>query len=48
MGFGYTLSPVMGSMLYSIGGFHLPFLFFGSIILLASVLIGQLLPQSID
>ncbi len=31
---GYLLGPVVGSLLYSLGGYKMPFLFFGSLALL--------------
>lgn len=45
---GMTVSPVLGSILYSLGGFNLPFLSFGSIFLIIGVLMLKLIPDSVD
>jgi MFS family permease len=38
-GMGFVCGPLVGSLMYEIGGFSLPFLFFGSLILISLPLV---------
>ena len=44
-GLGYMLGPALGSVLYSLGGFLLPFLVFGSIGLIVALALLLVIPD---
>ena len=44
-GLGYMLGPALGSALYSVGGFLLPFLVFGSIGLIVALALLLVIPD---
>jgi MFS family permease len=43
--FGYLIAPVIGSLLYSWGGYLLPFLFFGIMIICLIPFVGYYLKK---
>lgn len=45
---GMTCSPIIGSMLYSYGGFELPFYFFGTMFLTAALCLKTLVSDVVD
>ena len=47
-GLGLAISPVIGSYLYAWGGFGLPFIVYGSMLLGFSLIIKWILPEHID
>jgi len=47
-GIGLTISPVIGSFLYTLGGFKLPFIVFGCMFLGFSLAIKCILPERVD
>lgn len=47
-GIGMTVAPVIGSILYNLYGYNAPFIFFGSLSLIFSVLVKLFLPYKVD
>ena len=47
-GIGMVMGPAIGSALYSLGGFSLPFYFCASVFLIVSLLVYQVIPSSIE
>jgi MFS family permease len=47
-GLGMTIAPVIGSLLYTLGGFNAPFLFFGTLFLVISLFVKCFLPSHVD
>ena len=47
-GIGLTLAPVLGSFLYTLGGFRLPFICFGVMFLGFSIFIKCIIPPTVD
>ena len=47
-GIGLTIAPVIGSFLYELGGFNLPFIFFGAVFLFFAVFLKCIIPYSVD
>jgi MFS family permease len=47
-GIGMTISPVLGSILYNLYGYNAPFIFFGTLSLIFSVLVKFFLPYKVD
>lgn len=47
-GVGLTLGPLVGSVLFDIGGIKAPFVTFGSIFILFGIILNKFLPASID
>jgi hypothetical protein len=45
---GMTISPIAGSALYTVGGFYLPFLAFGLLLIFGGFIIRFVIPQSCD
>ena len=45
-GFGYTIGPAVGSMFYMLGGFKLPFLVVGTLVILTSVSLYFFVPST--
>jgi len=46
--FGMIISPIIGSLLYEIGGYNLPFFVFASLFALAAVTLNVLISESVD
>lgn len=47
-GLGITIAPVMGSFLYHIGGFSLPFLVFGFLFIFVAIFVKKIVPAKVD
>jgi len=47
-GVGLIMGPAIGSALFAIGGFSLPFLFISVYFLIGSLLVFKIMPQSIE
>jgi len=47
-GIGMTIAPVIGSFLYTWGGFYTPFVFFGTVFLGFSFMVKCFLPAHVD
>jgi len=47
-GFGMLIGPIMGSLLFKLGGFQLPFYTVGVLLLLLAVANHCIIPQSLD
>lgn len=47
-GIGLIMGPILGSILYSIGGYSFTFYAFGSIFVIASLFIKKVFPKNID
>ena len=47
-GIGLILGPLIGSILYSAGGYEFTFFVFGGIFLVASIFIKLIFPKKID
>lgn len=48
IGVGLTFSPVVGSLLFEIGGFSFPFYFLGGILVFASIFVFKIVPAHAD
>ena len=47
-GIGLTISPIIGSILYGVGGFNLPFICFGSICFVFALFLKLITPKEVD
>jgi len=47
-GIGLTLAPVIGSLLYSVGGFTCPFYIFGGLFIMMAFVIRSVLPDQVN
>lgn len=47
-GIGLTISPVIGSLLYSVGGFTCPFFVFGVLFIVMALVIRSVLPDQVN
>lgn len=47
-GLGLTIAPVIGSFLYELGGFNLPFTFFGAIFIMFGLFLKCIIPYQVD
>lgn len=47
-GVGLTLGPVLGSILFNIGGYAMPFIFFGTIFVAFGCILNRIIPASLD
>ncbi len=47
VGIGYVIGPVLGGIIYNIGGYKAPFIFFASIQMILSLLIYKLLKKEL-
>jgi MFS family permease len=47
-GLGVTIAPVIGSVLYSFGGYRAPFILYGVIFLIASIFLQKIIPSKVD
>ena len=46
--FGMILSPILGSLLYQLGGYNVPFYSFASLFILAALSVNSLIHESVD
>lgn len=46
--FGMIISPILGSLLYELGGYNLPFCSFAILFTLVSATLNFLIPESVD
>jgi len=47
-GIGLTISPIIGSLLYTAGGFNLPFICFGAVFLVFAIFLKCIIPSKVD
>ena len=47
-GFGMLVGPILGSLLFNLGGFQLPFYFVGVLLLLLALTNYHVIPASLD
>jgi len=47
-GIGLTIAPVIGSLLYSMGGFTCPFYVFGVLFIIMALIIRSVLPDQVN
>lgn len=47
-GIGLILGPLLGSILYALGGYSFAFFFFGALFMIFSLFIRRMLPTKID
>lgn len=47
-GLGLTIAPVIGSFLYDLGGFNLPFIFFGAVFITFGLFLKCIIPYQVD
>lgn len=47
-GIGLTIAPLLGTLLYDVGGFKFPFLVFGVLFFLLAVLVRFVIPYNVD
>ena len=47
-GIGLTISPIVGSILYGVGGFNLPFICFGAMFMGFAIFLRLIIPAEAD
>ena len=47
-GIGLTISPIVGSILYGVGGFNLPFICFGAVFFVFALFLRLIIPTAAD
>ena len=47
-GIGLVISPILGSFLYNIGGFNLPFICFGAVNLFFAIFLKCIISSAVD